>query len=514
MRKYIYRLSTVLLVLLLLTAGVSVPARAEAPQELTQAIIESFHTGQELDVSLYELTKTELVKIYYELTLSGQLPWFADQKFVCHMSESSGFVTAFIPQILDATQYDRNYYEQTVAEILAATVHEGMEPWEKALSVHDYLVAHYSYDDSHANRLGYDLLVKGSAVCSGYSYAYMDLMNRIGIPCRIVESKTMGQGTGHSWNLVNLDGNWYHVDLTWDDPTPNISGRVIHKYFLLTDEQMRSEAEEGHFGWETDIVCDSTDYQDGIWKGIDSQMIFPDGDTCIYRSRQDWNLYIRQRSKSSGITRTLHTQKPDYFDIGKGPLTYEHNGLALWNGRLYFSSVNVVYSMDPESGEVRMEYAYDIPANNKYIFGSYVDQDRLYLTLADCDFSLTSQQIPLESTDCHIHKYAPEIVPPTCLEQGYTRYTCACGVSYLGDFVPPAGHQYEAHVLKESTFGEEGLQELVCTVCGDSYTEPIPPMTVLDFVKANPVSIVLALAVPIVLFLVVFLCTRKKHKKK
>ncbi len=52
----------------------------------------------------------------------------------------------------------------------------------------------------------------------------------------------------------------------------------------------------------------------------------------------------------------------------------------------------------------------------------------------------------------HKHDHIPVITPPTCTEQGYTTYACACGDSYVDDYVDAAGHDY---------------QDGICTNCGD-----------------------------------------------
>ena len=61
-------------------------------------------------------------------------------------------------------------------------------------------------------------------------------MEIAGIPCEYVSGYATG---GHAWNLVEIDGEWYHVDTTWDDPIPNREGYVRYDYFLKSDSYMR-----------------------------------------------------------------------------------------------------------------------------------------------------------------------------------------------------------------------------------------------------------------------------------
>lgn len=50
--------------------------------------------------------------------------------------------------------------------------------------------------------------------CNGYALAFKDIMTRLNIQALHITSDSMQ----HAWNLVYLDGEWYHVDVTWDDP--------------------------------------------------------------------------------------------------------------------------------------------------------------------------------------------------------------------------------------------------------------------------------------------------------
>ena len=116
----------------------------------------------------------------------------------------------------------------------------------QVLAVHDWLVRHVAYDqdDSRNSHTAYGLFTNATAVCEGYSQAFMLAMERLGVPCVIVRSEDMA----HQWNMVCIDGTWYHVDVTWDDPTPDqgTQGDVSRKHFLRSDESMR---ELGYYGW-------------------------------------------------------------------------------------------------------------------------------------------------------------------------------------------------------------------------------------------------------------------------
>lgn len=112
--------------------------------------------------------------------------------------------------------------------------------YERALALHDELVRHASY---RKERLGSprstvvtDLLLEGKGVCEGYTHAYRLLLDMAGIENRYVAGKADGER--HSWNLVKLEGQWVHVDCTYDDPLPDVPGRAWHSWFGLTDSMI------------------------------------------------------------------------------------------------------------------------------------------------------------------------------------------------------------------------------------------------------------------------------------
>ena len=141
-------------------------------------------------------------------------------------------------------------------EILDETVEPGMSDYEIAKALHDYVVLNTAYGfPSDVPRpiavySGYFSLLWGCGVCTDYAMAYQLLMDMAGIPCGMVTNAS------HAWNVVQLDGEWYHVDTTWDDPTPNREGYVRYDYFLKSDSYMSQD----HFDYESEHPCTSTKY--------------------------------------------------------------------------------------------------------------------------------------------------------------------------------------------------------------------------------------------------------------
>ena len=129
-------------------------------------------------------------------------------------------------------------YEQAVAEALKV-IDPYMTDYQKELALHDWLCNHIQYDYSFGNKsaCSYSGLVNGSAVCEGYAEAFTELLHRAGIDAATVYGFVTPEyeytNNNHAWNIVRIDGNWYYVDVTWDDISP-----IRYDYFNITTAQM------------------------------------------------------------------------------------------------------------------------------------------------------------------------------------------------------------------------------------------------------------------------------------
>lgn len=121
----------------------------------------------------------------------------------------------------------------------------GMSDYEKALTIHDYIITNSRYD----NRLlttgtvppesytSYGILSLGVGVCEGYAKAMKYLLDGVGVKSTIVVGESKGQS--HAWNLVEIEGEYYHIDSTWDDPVTKDGSDVLRYNFLnLNDSEI------------------------------------------------------------------------------------------------------------------------------------------------------------------------------------------------------------------------------------------------------------------------------------
>lgn len=198
----------------------------------------------------------------------------------------NGYVVSFSPYYNEklATEEVISAFNDRVNKILDETTAPGMSQVEMALSLHDYLVLHCAYDWNVVNGRGassynvytaYGALMEGDAVCQGYAMAYNLLLNKVGMETEYVTSSTIN----HGWSLVKIGDIWYHVDVTWDDPTFDFSGYshdlpglCSHDYFLVSTAKM---ADHGEF---TVSQTTGTTYESGyVFCGAKVPFFFLDG---------------------------------------------------------------------------------------------------------------------------------------------------------------------------------------------------------------------------------------------
>lgn len=96
--------------------------------------------------------------------------------------------------------------------------------YDKIMKIHDFLVDNIEYDSTYqaTGTYGvYGALIGKKCVCEGYAKALKYLANQAGIKCEIMQgtaTNSSGKTESHAWNCVKIDGIWYEIDATWDDP--------------------------------------------------------------------------------------------------------------------------------------------------------------------------------------------------------------------------------------------------------------------------------------------------------
>ena len=280
---------------------------------------------------------------------------------------------------------DTDNMEDAVDEALAV-VKPGMSDLDKVLALHDYLVLHtaYAYRDYLNGMLGGNVynpqgpLMEGKAVCQGYALAYYLLLNNVGIENKVVVSYSMN----HAWNMLKVDGKWYHIDATWDDPAWDILGRVRHEYFMLSDAAIK---EKEHYDWSSydpeqeTPVADSDKYKDYFWGNVNAAMWYQDGYWYYMDSIDYTKGAIKRRTLSDSSEKVLKNLDMKWPTSDGGWWRGNYSRMVLCDNQLYYNGPDAVYRINLDgSGNEKLA---DLKYSNGYVYGFAYLKNSFWITV-------------------------------------------------------------------------------------------------------------------------------------
>ena len=129
-----------------------------------------------------------------------------------------------------------------MAEDIGKQFTEEMTDYQKIKATHDYLCNAFVYSYFHDGP--FDAFFKGTTDCEGYAMTFQMVMDYCNIPCKYITDDT------HAWNIVQVDGGWYNIDVTWDDTDDE--NVVRYDYFLKSANDF-----DGH---KVSEICEKTNY--------------------------------------------------------------------------------------------------------------------------------------------------------------------------------------------------------------------------------------------------------------
>jgi len=240
-------------------------------------------------------------------------------------------------------------------EIVSECISEaGAGDYARALWLHDWLVRNADYDYEYEYYYADGVLLYGKGVCQSYAYAYEMMLKMIGIECVYITGTAGGEA--HGWNLVKIDGEWYHVDVTWDDPAP---GRENRSYFCVTDEIMRKD----HV-WETGSgimpECDDETY---LYSALGATvMVYSEEDMIsALASLTDGGMrYAEMLYRGEDAAFVLHESVSDW-------LYYNGTSRKVKSYQLSYSGSFVSVMLDYGSGFADLSYAQVIEIEDEVI---------------------------------------------------------------------------------------------------------------------------------------------------
>lgn len=238
------------------------------------------------------------------------------------------------------TKEQEDYINNELTKIVNSIITNNMSDFNKIKTINKYIVDRYEYDDSLLSNNVYSALTTGKTICQGYAMTAYKMLNLAGIENRIVIGDL--DGVAHGWNLVKLNGKWYHLDATNNDAANN-------KYFLKNDKYLRNAG----FTWEANDypICDEN-YEEGSNNNeviINNQGASNDsiqnvsnnyGQTSIgYKSYLDGNWYLSNGSwyflKNTGsyVTGWNIIDNNWYYLESNGAMK---TGWIYYNGKWYY----------------------------------------------------------------------------------------------------------------------------------------------------------------------------------
>lgn len=396
---------------------------AEAEEYIYQQLLAK---SVEIDVSKYKISVSEVGSIYFGVINDHPDLYYANTTFSYRYSGDT--VSGILPKYL--TGLDDAAFQKGLNDALAV-----VEPWmsdlEKAVALHDYLVINCEYDyDNYLNGTipknsysAYGVLAERVAVCQGYALAYKLLCNKVGIECYMVTSDSMN----HAWNLIVLDGEYYQVDVTWDDPVRDYFGLAHHSNMFVSDATFQARCE--HYSWEVtkgsyvvDYVADDTRYDDAFWVSVRSPIVL-EQDGCYYMTYPSG--LVKRESLVSGSEETIVSGSK----IGKwnviGSASYYadiYSGLFKLGDRLYYNTANRICSVSPTDKQVREETNV-LSTSSAIVYGSAYCQGEVKYVL--------KSKPNAETATIHVADLSSEIiVPVTGISLDQTELTLNKGDSY------------------------------------------------------------------------------------
>ena len=330
--------------------------------ELAELLYAAANAGaKELNVYEYgydaALVKEELNRFFFTnpeifyLETSYSLHTVTEQDVVAKIVLKYKYAVEDIPAMSET-------YKAHLARILSGVPSEGSD-FDKVLYLHDYLVRNYSYDYEGMRleqagtgtavcvRDAYTFFESGTGVCQAYMLAFLALCEEVGIPCLPVVSDEMN----HAWNMVELDGEWYHVDVTWDDAGGEQSAVypsiVSYKFFLQSDESLRACGRTA--AWEADHVAEGALYDAVLWRDATTPLLHVEGTYyCALFDTDDDLVKLYCGSATEMVVAHVFEQVCWYSE--KGYYRAAWVGLVRDGEQILLNTANAIFCYEIETG--------------------------------------------------------------------------------------------------------------------------------------------------------------------
>ncbi|ENY69285.1 Hypothetical protein, predicted lipoprotein [Metamycoplasma auris 15026] len=153
---------------------------------------------------------------------------------------------------VDLTKFNKENNQALQEAKRIASKWQHLPVLEKITEAYKWMTKNVKYDYSQENLVddqsAYSALVKLKTVCTGYAKGFKMLMDELNVPCTLITGEAnYGYLTGnvarHAWNMVEVDGEWYHVDATSDRADEKKkSEEGTFNFFMMHDNDFIKES--------------------------------------------------------------------------------------------------------------------------------------------------------------------------------------------------------------------------------------------------------------------------------
>ena len=194
--------------------------------------------------------------------------------------------------------------------------------YEKELYIHDYIIENTEYDISTLEKMGdtvHSVLVSGKSICEGYARTVQILLDKLGIENYLVTGDTESDGEilPHMWNIVNIDGDNYHLDVTWDDLNDEFD--TVYFYFNVTDEYISRDhykinpqnnncnsTKSNYFVKENTLVYTYKGYSNLVQQSVDALLKDNTVELC-FAENADYKKALKDLENDNGFFKYVDT---------------------------------------------------------------------------------------------------------------------------------------------------------------------------------------------------------------
>ncbi|MDO4300062.1 MAG: transglutaminase domain-containing protein [Clostridia bacterium] len=145
----------------------------------------------------------------------------------------------------NATLFDKlSLEEKEVYNILYESTKkltENLETdYEKEAAIHNFITDNFKYGPLDMNNVPQrahsvtGFVADGQGICEAYANTFYIMGKMARLDVSIITGTA--NNVSHMWNQIKLDGEYYHVDVTNDDPPPDVPNRERYTYFNVSDD--------------------------------------------------------------------------------------------------------------------------------------------------------------------------------------------------------------------------------------------------------------------------------------